>query len=61
MFPPLCFVDVSTGIVPDSSKEEMQESLNDEEFDLISKTDSSEISFKFKLVELFQNWKLGLN
>lgn len=61
MFPPLCFVDVSTGIVPDSSKEELQESLNGEEFDLISKTDSSEISFKFKLVELFQNWKLGLN
>lgn len=61
MFPPLCFVDVSTGIVPDSSKQEMQENLNEEEFDLISNTDSSEISFKFKLVELFQNWKLGVN
>lgn len=59
MFPPLCFVDVSTGIVPEESKEEMKESLNDEEYDLISKTDNSEISFKFKLVELFQNLKLG--
>ena len=50
MFPPLCFVDVSTGIVPDDSKKEMQESLNDEEYDLISKTDNNEIHFNFKLI-----------
>lgn len=59
MFPPLCFVDVSTGVVPDDSKKEMQESLNDEEYDLISKTDDSEIHFKFKLIEFFQNLRLG--
>ena len=59
MFPPLCFVDVSTGIVPDNSKQELKQSLDDEEYDLISKTDNNEISFKFKIVELFQNWKLG--
>lgn len=59
MFPPLCFVDVSTGVVPDNSKKEMQESLNDEEYDLISKTDDSEIHFKFKLIEFFQNLRLG--
>ena len=61
MFPPLCFVDVSSGIVPDSSKEEMKDNLNDEEYDLISKSDSDEITFKFKLVEFFQNLRLGLN
>lgn len=59
MFPPLCFVDVSTGVVPDDSKKEMQESLNDEEYDLISKTDNNEIHFKFKLIEFFQNLRLG--
>lgn len=59
MFPPLCFVDVSTGVVPDTSKEEMKENLNDEEYDLISKTDDNEINFKFKLVEFFQNLRLG--
>ncbi|MCI9039729.1 MAG: stage II sporulation protein R [Clostridia bacterium] len=59
MFPPLCFVDVSTGVVPDESKKEMQENLNDEEYDLISKTDNNEIDFKFKLIEFFQNLKLG--
>lgn len=61
MFPPLCFVDVSSGVVPDESKEQMKQSLNDEEYDLISNTDDEEISFKFKLVEFFQNLRLGQN
>lgn len=61
MFPPLCFVDVSSGVVPDSSKEEIKENLSDEEYDLISRTDANEINFKFKLIELFQNWRLGVN
>ena len=30
MFPPLCFVDVSSGIVPDSSKELLEENLDSE-------------------------------
>lgn len=59
MFPPLCFVDVSSGVVPDSSKEQIKENLSDEEYDLISKTDDTEIHFKFKLVEFFQNLRLG--
>ncbi len=59
MFPPLCFVDVSSGIVPESSKQEIKENLGDEEYNLISKTDHAEISFKFKLIEFFQNLKLG--
>lgn len=58
MFPPLCFVDVSSGIVPDESKEVMKKDLSDEEFSLISNEESSEISFKFKLIELFQNAKI---
>lgn len=52
MFPPLCFVDVSSGIVPDSSKEQMKSKLSEEEFSLIS---SDDMDFKFKLVEFFQN------
>ena len=59
MFPPLCFVDVSSGVVPEESKQEIKESLNEEEYDLISKTDDNEIHFKFKLIEFFQNLRLG--
>lgn len=57
MFPSLCFVDVSNGIVPEESKEELQSSLLDEEYKLISSQDS-EYKFKFKIVELFENTKI---
>ena len=58
MFPPLCFVDVTSGVVPDESKQEMKDSMPEEEYSLISKTDNSEINIKFKLIELFENIKL---
>lgn len=57
MFPPLCFVDVSSGVVPDSSKSDMQDSLSAEEYGLIS-SESDDLEFKFKLVEFFQNIKI---
>lgn len=57
MFPPLCFVDVSTGIVPDESKETMKENLSSEEYTLVSE-DTPEIKVKFKIVEMFQNSKI---
>lgn len=55
MFPPLCFVDVSSGIVPEESKEVLENNLTDEEFALVSDNSSSEIKFKFKLLEFFTN------
>ena len=55
MFPPLCFVDVSSGIVPDESKELMESNLSEEEFALVSQEENNEIQFKFKLLEFFTN------
>lgn len=57
MFPPLCFIDLNTGIVPESSKQLLKDVLTDEEYALIS-DNSSDINFKFKLLELFSNSKL---
>lgn len=54
MFPPLCFVDISSGIVPEESKEIMEDNLNEEEFALISDSSNEEMHFKFKLIEFFQ-------
>ena len=56
MFPPLCFVDVSSGVVPEDSKETLEESLSDEEYELISGS-STEFEVKFKFVEFFENFK----
>lgn len=54
MFPPLCFVDVTSGIVPEESKEVIKENLSEEEYQLLSEN-SNDINFKFKIVEMFQN------
>jgi stage II sporulation protein R len=53
MFPPLCFVDVSSGIVPEESKELIENNVSEEEFALISENSSNDIQFKFKLIEFF--------
>jgi len=55
MFPSLCFVDISSGIVPEESKEDLQNVLSDEEYSLISNDNDYSIKFKFKLLELFAN------
>ena len=47
------------GIVPDSSKEILQDNLDSEEYALIS-DDSNEVKFKFKIVEFLQNISMEL-
>ena len=59
MFPPLCFIDVSSGIVPDESKEVIQDSLTDEEYDIVSNQKSPDIKFKFSLIEMFQSLRIA--
>ena len=51
LFPPLCFVDVSSGIVPDESKEIIKENISKEGYSVISENDYS-IKLKFKILEL---------
>lgn len=56
MFPPLCFIDVTSGVVPDESKEVLKENMNEEDYALVSESESNTgISFKFKLLEFFTN------
>ena len=57
MFPSLCFVDVSNGVVPEESKKDLQNSLSEEDFNLISSS-NSQYQFKFKLIELLENAKI---
>lgn len=57
MFPSLCFIDVSNGIVPEESKENLQSNLDFEDYNLIS-SDEVEYKVKFKLVEFLENAKI---
>ncbi len=56
MFPPLCFIDVSQGVVPDESKENLKENMDSEDYALVSESDTNTgITFKFKILEFFTN------
>ena len=61
LFPPLCFVDVTHGTVPDSVKENLKKALTTEEYSIIASAEYDNeipIKIKFKVVELFQNSKI---
>ena len=45
VFPSLCFVDVSNGIVPEESKQDLENNMNEEDYNLIS---SDTLKFKLK-------------
>ena len=53
MFPSLCFVDVSSGVVEDDSKELLEHNMSSESYSIVSDTKSTDIKFKFKILEFF--------
>lgn len=61
LFPPLCFVDVTHGTIPDSAKEELKAALTEDEYGIIASADEDAdipIKIKFKIVEIFQDSKM---
>lgn len=54
MFPPLCFVDATYSIVPDSSDETLRYVLTDEEYDSLIKDKKTKIKIKFKLFDFLK-------
>ena len=54
LFPPLCFVDISSGVIDDNSKENLKENLSEEEFAIITSNNGT-IKLKFKILEIFSN------
>lgn len=53
LYPPLCFIDATHGIVPDSSKEDFKALLTQEEYEAILSEDitSDQIKFRFKILK----------
>lgn len=51
MFPPLCFVDVSSGIVPDESKKILEDNLSSEDYNLVLSGSFSDSASDFNYVE----------
>lgn len=54
LFPPLCFIDISSGVIDENSKDNLRENLSDEEFAIVTSS-SEKIKLKFKILEIFSN------
>ncbi len=61
LFPPLCFIDATHGAIPEYVKQDLKNTLSDEEYKIITTADSSgdiPIKVKFKVVEFLQGSKV---
>ena len=56
LYPPLCFTDMSTGVIDDTGKKVLKNNLTNDEYLLITKGDEK-IKLKFKIVEILGNLK----
>lgn len=64
LFPPLCFVDVTHGVVTKDAKQKLKQELTKEEYDIITKANDDgniPIKIKFKVVELFQTSRIKMS
>lgn len=58
MFPPLCYVDITRGIVSEDGKQQLKLNLPEEEYKLLTHAnDDTTVKVKFKIVEWWQNRK----
>lgn len=55
LYPPLCFVDLTYGVVPDESKEKLETVLDEDDYNSLFDTNSKPV-VRFRIVE----WFLGL-
>lgn len=53
MFPSLCFIDISSGIVDEDSKALLENNLSEEAYSIVSDNSNTVVKFKFKILEFF--------
>lgn len=53
MFPSLCFIDVSSGIVDDEGKKNLENNLEEESYNVVSENDEIDFDIKFRIIEFF--------
>ena len=50
LYPPLCFVDVTHGVVPDSSKQMLKNILDEDEYEAVTNVEDN-VGYRFKVLE----------
>ena len=53
MFPSLCFIDITSGIVEEDSKTILEDNLSEESYTIVSDNSNTIVKFKFKILEFF--------
>lgn len=53
MFPSLCFIDISSGVLEDDSKNLLEANLSEESYSIVSNNSNNVVKFKFKILEFF--------
>lgn len=56
MFPPLCYVDAATGVVPLEGKEQLKNELNKNQYELVANREERPYQVKFKIVEVISSY-----
>jgi stage II sporulation protein R len=63
MFPPLCFIDVAHGVVPEETMGQLKKTLTEEEYRLLLSSRTEEeipVKVRFKILELAKSMNLKL-
>ena len=51
MYPPLCYIDVASGVVPLEGKEQLRQNLNEEQYKLVVQNKEKKYVIRFKIVD----------
>ena len=63
IFPPLCFIDIAHGVVPEQTMEQLKKSLNEDEYRLLTSARTDEdvpVKLKFRIVEIAKSMNMRL-
>ncbi|WP_069999328.1 stage II sporulation protein R [Cellulosilyticum sp. I15G10I2] len=56
MFPPLCYIDAASGVVPLEGKDQLKKELNEEQYNLIAHKKGSPYQVRFKIVDTINSY-----
>lgn len=63
MFPPLCFIDIAHGVVPEKTMDQLKQSLTEDEYRLLTAARTDEevpVKLKFKIVEIAKSMNMKM-
>lgn len=56
MYPPLCYIDAASGVVPLEGKEQLEEGLTEEQYQLVTNKENKRYHIRFKIVDTINAW-----